>query len=479
MIRAIACLAIATTQLAFAASALAQHDPGARVRELERVIPELLEHAGVPGLSAAIVADGEVFWSQGFGVRSTETGAPVTPETVFEAASLSKPVFAYAVMQLVERGAIDLDRPLAEYLPYDDIEHDQRYRQVTARLVLSHSSGFPNWRPRGGQLTINFDPGAKFSYSGEGFVYLQRVVEQLTGEPMHTFMKRTVLEPLGMTHSSFVWEERFESNVALGHDEDGTVREKNKPELGNAAWSLQTTGPDFARFLSAVVEGRGLAAETVQAMLTPQSEVDDGVTWGLGWGLQESEVGRGFWHWGHNSGYRAYTLTYPSARYGFVFFANSNNGMLLLDALLSHAVSGSHPAALWLDYESYDSPKRVVRNLLEQTIRMEGVEAGIVRYQQLEHEYPAEAFEEDMLNSLGYRLMRAELLDAAIAIFRLNVEVYPDAFNTYDSLGEAYMERGELDLAIQNYEKSVKLNPENTNGVQMLERLRKMKKGGG
>ncbi len=449
-----------------------ERDWQTRVSELERSIPALMDSGDVTGLAIALVADGEVVWSRGFGTRNAATGEPVDEHTVFEAASLSKPVFARAVLQMVERGEVNLDKPLWEYLPYEDIAHDERYKRITARMVLSHTPGFPNWRPHGGKLTIDFEPGTKFSYSGEGFVYLQRVVEHLTGEPMDQFVARTVLQPLGMTRSSFIWEARFESNVAMPYRSDGSAGHKSKPRRANAAASLHTTAPDFARFMAAVVNGEGLGEQMIQAMLTPESEVDSGVTWGLGWGLQDTEDGRAFWHWGHNTGYRAYTVTYPERRLGVVMFTNSDNGMSIVQAILSRAVGGSHPGFAWLDYEAHDAPTRLVRKALERTIRGQGIAAGIDRYYQLKQESPADAFEESMLNTLGYSLLRTRLVEEAIAVFKLNVRMYPDAFNTYDSLGEAYMVHGDTLLAIENYEKSVKLNPENTNGIRMLERLR-------
>jgi CubicO group peptidase (beta-lactamase class C family) len=152
-----------------------------RLAELEQQILALLDSGGIPGLSIAIANDSGVVWSRGFGVRSTETDAPVDANTVFEAASLSKPVFAYAVLQLVDQGVLDLDTPLADYYEYEHIAHDERGSSITARMVLTHTTGFPNWRPRGGDLTIGFEPGSEFSYSGEGFGYLQLTVMDLTG----------------------------------------------------------------------------------------------------------------------------------------------------------------------------------------------------------------------------------------------------------------------------------------------------------
>ncbi len=452
-----------------------------RIIELEQTIPALLDSGAVSGLSIAVASDSGIVWSRGFGVRNADTGEPVDANTVFEAASLSKPVFAYAVLQLVDDGLIDLDTPLYQYFEYEDIAHDERYKQITARIVLTHSAGFPNWRPRGGRLTIGFEPGTEFSYSGEGFGYLQRAVMQLTGQPLQEMMEERVFEPLGMTRSGYIWDDRFDANLALPHRSTGEVLEKRKPGpgQGHAAATLHTTAADFARFLTAALNGTELSDSMAVAMLTPQIAVDSGVTWGLGIGLQDNEQGRGFWHWGDNTGYKAYTIAYPEHGLAMVWFSNSENGHLILEALLQATVAGEHPAVAWLDYDQYDSPSRQVRKTLRQTIDEQGVEAAIARYQELKESEPPEAFDEYTLNALGYELLRSDRIDDAIAIFRLNIEEYPDAWNPYDSLGEAYMVAGELELAIEYYERSIELNPENTNGIAILERLRAQLEGEG
>jgi CubicO group peptidase (beta-lactamase class C family) len=434
-----------------------------------------MDSGGVSGLAIAIVNDTAIAWSRGFGMRSLETNEPVDENTVFEAASLSKPVFAYAVLQLVDQGLIDLDTPISEYYDYDAIAHDERAKKITPRMVLCHSPGFPNWRPRDGQLTTNFEPGTEFSYSGEGFGYLQRAVMQITGEPLQELTERLVFEPLGMTNSSYIWDDRLEANLAMPHGGDGEVLRKGKPGRGrgHAAATLHTTAPDFARFMIAVMDGTELSYSMAAAVLTPQIEVDTGVTWGLGIGLQENETGPAFWHWGDNTGYKAYTLTYPERGVGVVWFTNSENGHAILEGLLDATVGGDHPAVVWLDYDQYDAANRRLREDLWRTMEEQSVEAAIVQYHESKATRPPEALDEYVLNNLGYRLMRSDRLTEAIEIFKLNIEEYPDAWNPYDSMGEAYLNAGELELAIEFYEKSVELNPENTGGIAALERIRR------
>ena len=137
---------------------------------------------------------------------------PLDTATIFEAASLSKPVFAYLVLRLADRGEFDLDRPLLEMLEYPRVAHDERSKRITARMVLSHGTGLPNWG--GERLTLQFDPGTAYGYSGEGFVFLQKAIERVTGRSLEALARREVFQPLGMTRSSFVWQERFAGNAA-------------------------------------------------------------------------------------------------------------------------------------------------------------------------------------------------------------------------------------------------------------------------
>jgi tetratricopeptide (TPR) repeat protein len=225
------------------------------------------------------------------------------------------------------------------------------------------------------------------------------------------------------------------------------------------------------------MQGQLLSDSLAAAYLTPQVEVDSGVMWGLGIGLQNDAYGRGYWHWGDNTNYKAYTLTYPERGTGIVWFTNSENGQTILDALLEETLGGGQAAAGWLGYEQYNSPTRLTRETLWEAIEENGVEAAIAQYYELKKTEAPEAFDEFVLNSLGYRLLGAERFDDALEIFKLNVEEYPDAWNPYDSLGEAYMRAGNLELAIAYYEKSLELNPDNTGGKAALERIRSQLKG--
>ena len=195
------------------------------------------------------------------GERSAQAPATIDEHTVFDAASLSKPVFAHAVLQLLDQGRLSLDAPLGSYLP-NYVPSDDRVSSITARQVLSHSGGFPNWRNSDVPLKTYFQPGERFSYSGEGFLYLQKAVEAITGEKLHVLAARLVLQPFEMTRSSFIWDWSFDQNRAYPHDAFGRPALGSKPGEGNAAGSLQTTAADFARFLLSALDGARLRPET-------------------------------------------------------------------------------------------------------------------------------------------------------------------------------------------------------------------------
>jgi CubicO group peptidase (beta-lactamase class C family) len=463
------------------ASALKKPDKATLVR-LDKSLPDLMAKGAVPGLSIALIRDRTTYWVHSFGVRDAKSGQPVTEETIFEAASLSKPVFAYGVLKLVDQGKLDLDTPLTRYLSPPYIEGDDRLENITARYVLSHRTGFPNWRGDGNALTIRFTPGERFSYSGEGFVYLQKVVEKVTGRALNDYMAEAVFVPLRMKSSSYVWRDDYDRRTATGHDGDGQTREKSKPKEGNAAASLHTTAADYALFVEAVMKGTGLKPKTVREMETPQIAVDPECTnctdrppkelsrnvfWGLGWGIQETEPGESLWHWGDNGAFKCFVVFYPKRKIGMVLFTNSENGLSIAQAVEAEALGGDQPAFTWIKYDRYDS--EAIR--FARAVRENGAGPAIDEFR------PALLrgdISEGFINSTGYRLMGQNKFADAIRIFQLNVALYPRSWNVYDSLGEAYMNHGEKELAIQNYEKSLELNPQNEKGAATLQKLKRL-----
>lgn len=456
--------------------------PGEAVGRLEKLVPRVMREADVPGVSVALVRGGRVVWHRGFGVRNVETRAPVVDQTVFEAASLSKPVFAYAVMKLVDAGKLSLDEPLVKYLGGSPLPEDERASRITARMALAHTTGFPN-EVIGRPLAIHFTPGSRFSYSGVGFQVLQDAVERITGERVEPFVRRTVFEPLGMTSSSFVWQDRYAALRATGYSPGGAAARDRRPGEGKAASTLLTTSLDYARFLAAVLTGTGLTKESSRRMLETQVPLDESclmcldrppqklsatLSWGLGWGLERAENGPAIWQWGDNNGeFQSFVIGYPGTKTGVVVLTNSGNGLSIVPAIVSAAVGGKHPLFAWLPYEPYDSPLYVVyRDVLK------GGAAAIRRYRDARKSSSGVRLTERQTNDLGYRLLAKKKNAEALEVFRINVEDYPDSWNAHDSLGEAYLALGQGEPAIRSYRRSLVLNPANANARNVLKQLK-------
>jgi CubicO group peptidase (beta-lactamase class C family) len=358
--------------------------------DLLRTLPRLLELASVPGLALATVDEGRIF-TRGFGRASLDPRRSVSDTTVFEAASLGKPVFAYAVLRLVEAGALELDRPLYEYLATPKAD-TARMRRVTTRHVLSQTTGLPNWRRQPGPLDPVSEPGAQYTYSGEGVFYLQRVVETITGRPIARLMREEVFDPFGMTDSSYVWRTSFDSRMAVGYDEQGgrveiyaamgrraaliaqdwgtpleewryaeaaravTLINPAWPVLPiymvpNAASSLLTTARDYVKFLARLVArppspGLDLAESTRAAMATPQVRINSELAWGLGWGIQQDQYGETLWHWGSNNSFRNFVVADPANYRAVVVLTNSENGPPVYQRVISSLTGHDHPAFL-------------------------------------------------------------------------------------------------------------------------------------
>jgi CubicO group peptidase (beta-lactamase class C family) len=237
-------------------------------KALEARLVELMKTAQVPGMSICVVRDG-VQDRGAFGVRNAETKEPIDDDTVFEAASLSKPIVACAVMQLIRAGDLGLDEPLARYIgPL--VPDDPASATITARHVLSHTTGLPNWRRDEFPLRTYFSPGTRFSYSGEGFVYLQTAIEHITGQSLDALVAQLVLQPLGMHRSSLVWRDSFDENAASGHSMEGSIVPKFKPDRPNAAYSLHSTASDYCRFVTALMDNTKFAERAGSLWLKPQ-----------------------------------------------------------------------------------------------------------------------------------------------------------------------------------------------------------------
>jgi CubicO group peptidase (beta-lactamase class C family) len=454
----------------------------AAIASLTRDVPSLMQQTDIPGLSIALVENGRTVWLRSFGTVDPATNAPVTDSTRFSAASLSKPVFAYAVLQLVDQGKLDLDTPLTHYWPKDhpypiDPSNDPRLEQITARIVLSHRTGFPNWRREGKPLQILFNPGSRFSYSGEGYVYLQRTIERIEDKPLNQIMQQLVFTPLGMADSTYISVPG--PNITPGYTQGLTQRTPIRSDDGNAAASLLTTAHDYSLFLEAILNGRGLKPTTLRQLETPQIAVDPACTnctdkpipstlskelfWGLGWGIEQTPTGKYLWHWGDNGAFKAFVAIDLKHRNAVVYFANSQNGLAITPELLRDALGGEHPSFAWIKYDAYDSPKiRFIHDALH-----DGSKVLTTYAPQLQDD----SISEQTMNSAGYFLYRQKKYDDAIAIFNRCLQLHPKSDNAYNNLGDTYAATAKLDLAIQSYRRALELNPDRDDTKAALAKL--------
>ncbi len=338
--------------------ALDEIDPGRRSRTpdwhaavavIDTLTPALMSELHVPGVSIAVIHDRAVVWSGEYGVADVSRRTPVTRETLFEAASMTKPVFTYTVMKLVEQGKIDLDRPLTEYLKERAFPDQPSRSLITARMVLTHTGGFPNWRKGGeerdGPLPVINRPGSRFSYSGEGIFYLQRAVEKITGEPIAVLAKRTLFDPMGLVRTTYVWTRSADSVLAAGHASDGTFLMKTRYTHANAAYTLYTTAGEYAAFLVEILKTDrsarySLSRGSIGAMLGHHVAVDARgpigrpgrargfeVYWGLGWSINTTSEGDIVHHGGANgSGFRCFSQFSPGRGTGIVIMTNGVRG---------------------------------------------------------------------------------------------------------------------------------------------------------
>lgn len=429
-------------------------------------LEERMAQHKVPGVAIAVIEDFEVAWVKGYGVSDASGGEPVTPETLFQAASISKPVAAAAALLLVQEGELNLDedvnlRLTSWKVPENEFTADER---VTLRRLLSHNAGLTVHGFRGyapgepvpnilqvldGAQPANSDPirvdqvpGTGFRYSGGGYTVLQLLLEETSGRPLPALVEDSILDPVGMRHSSFhkPLPPELEVLTTSGHDRDGTPHPGHQfLEGGSTCCGLWTTPGDLARFALAITAAaRGdedaiLDQELARAMITPL--VDDRM--GLGFAAEMRGETLYFSHGGGNPGFICYLIMQPDEGYGAAVMTNGDNaGGLVEEVLLSIAREYGWKDRAEPEYESFEDALSELRRL-----RRERPDDPSVR--------------EGRLNGLGYRLLSDDMPEWAVAIFQLNVEFYPDSSNVYDSLGDGQVAAGDREGALRSYRQAL------------------------
>jgi len=351
--------------------------------EIDATVKRVMRDAKVTGLGLGLLNDRKIVYLKAYGFRDRKKALPLTQDSVMSAASFSKVAFAFMVMQLVQEGLLDLDKPIQQYLPkplpeyrdYKDLAGDDRYGKITSRMLLDHTSGFPNWRrfQDEGKLHIYFEPGSRFAYSGEGIALLQLVVETVTNKSLEDLMQQRVFRPFGMTRTSMTSHLRFESDSANGYDEQENSLGPQRRLLADAAGSMKTTPADFTRFMQAVMQSTGLSQNTKNEMLGVQVSIlskhefpplstettDDNnsirLSYGLGWGLYWTPYGKAFFKEGHDDGWRNYTVCFDDSGLGIVIMTNSSNGESIYKELLESLLKNTFTPIEWEGFTPYNS----------------------------------------------------------------------------------------------------------------------------
>ncbi len=460
--------------------------------KLDTYIQKVIQRLDIPGVAAAVTYKGKMVYAGAFGLRNLNTKEPLRPDHIFHMASVSKPFVATAIMQLVEQGKIKLDERLVKYLPYFKLV-DQRYKTITIRQMLNHTSGMPDvidyeWdkpqyddgaaeryvRSLSNEKMIAA-PGERWQYSNMAFDVLGDVIAKVSGKPFEVYVKENILDPLGMKESNFLRKAIREDLRTMPHiwrvkPIVSQIYPYNRPHAPSS--TLNSSVVEMVNWIL-VNLNRGelngkriLKGESYDVLWKPSVKITEKIEQGLSWFL--STRYRDIFtisHAGGDRGYASYIALLPEKKIGLIIASNYEKTPTeaimvgILDILL-----GYQP----------EMPKKRIDLEFGAVYEKEGIEAARNRYFKLLKESKEEfTFNVQELNRLGYYYLREKQVEKAIEVFTFNVELYPDVGNTYDSLGEAYMTAGSKEKAIQNYEKAVQLDPTNTNAAEILKKLKK------
>ena len=383
-----ACLSLV---LGACASNAPHHDTRLHGDALDRAVEQHIAAAHVPGLALAVIEHGGITHLRAYGQRDVERNLPLTTDTVMYAASITKTLFAYSVMTLVDDGRLDLDRPIGEMLPkplpdypkYADLADDARWRLITPRMLLDHTAGFPNFRfwtrdgryDEHGRLTIEFDPGTRFAYSGEGINLLQFVIENGLGIDVGTLIQQRVFDRFGMRSSSMTWRDGFAANLAIGYDEKGKPLGHKQRGGVRAAGSMDTTVADYAKFLAGLVRCEGLTRRSCEEMRRAQIRIESvqqfptlatdtthdndeiALGYGLGVAVYRAPSGPAFFKSGHDDGTNNLALCLVASEDCVLILSNSSNGESTFTHIVEAALGPTCVPWYWENYIPYDAPE--------------------------------------------------------------------------------------------------------------------------
>jgi CubicO group peptidase (beta-lactamase class C family) len=473
-------LLIAITWIFTAQASVPAQDKAAKIDELMKVYNSYRQLNG-----AVLVAENsKVIFKRGYGMANMEWNIPVETDTKFRLGSITKQFTSMLILQLVQEGKIKLEGKLTDYLP--DYRKDTGDR-ITIHQLLNHTSGIPSYTglpnffqeisrnpysvsdfvKKFASGDLEFEPGTKFSYNNSGYFLLGAIVERVTGKPYEQVLKERIFDPVGMKSTGYDHHETILAKRAAAYEKrpGGYV---NAPyldmSLPYAAGSLYSTVEDLYLWDQALYTEKLLSPELKELMFKPGLS-----NYAYGWVVRKAPLGAQdepvtiIEHGGGINGFNTLITRMPESK-NLIILLNNTGGTKLGE--MSQKIAGI------LFGKAYKAPLRDIAETLFDTVMEKDVQTAIKQYRELkETQKDAYDFSEQQLNGLGYRLLQMKRVKDAIEIFKLNVEMFPQSFNTYDSLGEGYMENGDKNLAIQNYKKSLELNPKNTGAVEKLKKL--------
>ena len=465
--------------LATPAPGLAQ-DKAAKIDELMKVYNSYQQFNG-----AVLVAEnGKVIFKKGYGMANMEWNIPVETDTRFRLGSITKQFTSMLVLQLVQEGKIKLEGKLTDYLPDYRKETGDR---ITIHQLLNHTSGIPSYTglpnffqevsrnpysvsdfvKKFASGDLEFEPGTKFNYNNSGYFLLGAIVERVAGKPYEKVLKERIFDPVGMKNTGYDHHETILARRAAGYEKrpGGYI---NAPyldmSLPYAAGSLYSSVEDLYLWDQALYTEKLLSPQLKELMFKPGLS-----DYAYGWVVRKAPIVAQadpvaiIQHGGGINGFNTLITRLPESKNLIVLL--NNTGGAKLDEM-------TEKIAAILFGKPYKTPMRDIADTLFNTVIEKDVQAAIKQYRELkatkQDDYD---FSEPQLNRLGYQLLQMNRARDAIEIFKVNVEMFPQGFNAYDSLGEAYMVNGDKHLAIQNYKKSLELNPKNANAIETLKKL--------
>jgi CubicO group peptidase (beta-lactamase class C family) len=460
--------------------------PGAvdRARRIDELLSRYHEYGQFNGVTL-VAEDGQVAFEKAYGYANMEWKIPNTLHTKFRIGSLTKQFTAMLIMQLVQEGRLRLDGTVSEYLPYYRRDTGGR---VTLHFLLTHSSGLPNYtsspqfpvEARNPQRVadmvtrlcsgdLEFEPGTQYRYSNSNYIILGAILEEVTAKRYETLLRERIFGPLNMKDSGYDHAEALLESRAAGYERIPGPRFRNAAYIDMsvpyAAGALYSTVHDLLKWDQALYRDELLNSVLRGRMFTPFLG-----SYAYGWGsrvLPDGEPGAGqriYAHAGGVNGFSSFILRMPDSKKTIILLNNvHNDGLGQIAFNLRNILFGHLPAA----------PKRSILDAVSTTLDSRGVAAAIAQFRELRAQHPNEFdFAEQQLNAFGYQLLSEGRTNEAIEILKLNTETYPDSANGYDSLAEAYSAAGNIELAIANYERALKLDPKNTHAEAQLKALR-------